>query len=74
MFQKIRDSLLLTLTLLALSAPLAGCSSNCETLAEKICACRQNKTEENQCLEQVKAGSSLEVTTEQPWCLPRSSR
>lgn len=65
MFQKTRETLILSFLALALTVPLHGCSGNCESLAEKICSCRPNRTEENTCLEQIKAGSGLEVTTEQ---------
>ena len=50
------------LAALALSAALAGCNGPCQTLADRICACEPNRTEEQSCQLTVQMRSNLPVS------------
>lgn len=66
MFHKIRDRLtLLALVVVALAAGTSACTGPCETLANQICDCRPNRTEQDQCKQQVIAGRGQTVTSDE---------
>lgn len=44
-------------------APLAGCGNNCESLANLICNCLPNTSEQNACKQQIATASSQRSVT-----------
>lgn len=48
-----------------LVAGLAGCDGPCQTLAERICSCEPNSTEEQSCLLKVQIRGDTPLTTEE---------
>ena len=57
--RRARRSAPLAILSLGLSAFLFACDGPCESLADRICSCEPNNTEERGCLEQVKSTMAL---------------
>jgi hypothetical protein len=61
---------LATAVLLSSLAAAVGCTSPCEQLADHICECKPNGSEQNACKEQVRAATAQHDVTsaEQQYC------